>query len=125
MKLASGMTLVLGASSNPERYSHQAVVILSKSGYSVCALGVSIGKIHDIYIYSRWEDLPRVPIDTITVYLSAERQVQYYTYILYARPRRVIFNPGAENESFEQQLRTAGIETLQACTLVMLRTNQY
>jgi predicted CoA-binding protein len=64
-------------------------------------------------------------LDTITLYLSAERQKPYYSYITALKPRRIIFNPGTENEELQFLAQEAGIETLEACTLVMLRTGQY
>lgn len=120
-----GTTLVLGASPQSDRYSYLAVSLLKQKEYSVYALGGRTGRIDDVHIYTQWEELPTGPIDTITLYLGAERQRGYYTYILDAQPKRIIFNPGAENPELEQLAQRAGIQTLQACTLVMLRTNQY
>ena len=64
-------------------------------------------------------------IETVTIYLSSKNQKQYYDYILSLKPKRVIFNPGAENVELEGLLSKNDIEPIQACTLVMLRTNQY
>lgn len=64
-------------------------------------------------------------MDTVTLYLGPARQESYYEYLISLNPRRIIFNPGTENESFEKRLRNAGIETEQSCTLVLLATNQY
>ena len=118
-------TLVLGASPQADRYSHQAVLLLKRCGYEVLALGNRSGTIGDVPIYTNWGTLPTTTIDTITLYIGAERQADYYNYILSTRPRRIIFNPGAENPALEQLARATGIQTLDACTLVMLRTNQY
>jgi adenylate kinase len=41
------------------------------------------------------------------------------------KPKRVIFNPGTESEEIENTLKKAGIEPMRACTLVLLRTNQF
>jgi predicted CoA-binding protein len=64
-------------------------------------------------------------IDTVTLYLGPARQEPYYDYLLKLKPKRVIFNPGTENEELENILKEAGIQTEQACTLVLLSTNQY
>lgn len=125
MNSPSGITLVLGASPQADRYSYLAVSLLKQTGHSVYALGGRSGMIDGVHIHTQWEDLPTDPIDTITLYLGAERQRAYYTYIIDAQPKRIIFNPGAENDELEQLAQAAGIQTLQACTLVMLRTNQY
>ena len=125
MNFRTGTTLVLGASPQSDRYSYLAVSLLKQTGRTVCALGARAGMIDGVMIHTQWEELPTDPIDTITLYLGAERQRGYYTYILNAQPKRIIFNPGAENPELEQLAQAAGIQTLQACTLVMLRTNQY
>jgi len=125
VNLREGITLVLGASPQADRYSYLAVSLLKQMGSAVYALGGRTGMIDGVMIHTQWEALPADPIDTITLYLGAERQRAYYTYLLSAHPKRIIFNPGAENDELEQLAQAAGIQTLQACTLVMLRTNQY
>jgi len=64
-------------------------------------------------------------IDTVTLYLSQQNQVSYYDYILSLNPRRIIYNPGAENPELEALAESKGIENLEACTLVLLSTQQY
>jgi predicted CoA-binding protein len=116
-------TLVIGASENPSRYSYKAVELLRKKGYDVIAIGNRSGRIQDVAINT--EQVIPNKIDTITLYISSKNQ-EYLKYkIIQARPRRVIFNPGAENETFLEELKQNGIETLNACTLVMLTTGQY
>lgn len=116
-------TLVIGASHNPARYSNMAINMLKEYGHEVVALGRRARVVDD------WEILdgaPEIPnLDTITVYLNADNQKEYYDYFLKLNPRRVIFNPGAENAELAVLLNQNGIETENACTLVLLRTNQY
>jgi predicted CoA-binding protein len=64
-------------------------------------------------------------VDTITLYLRAELQAAWQDYLLSLHPKRIIFNPGTENIEFENRAESIGIETIEACTLVMLRTNQF
>ena len=71
------------------------------------------------------EHVPMDDIDTVTLYLNPTNQKPYYDYILSLKPRRIIFNPGAENEELELMAKNNGIKTLEACTLVMLSTSQY
>lgn len=118
-------TLVLGASPNPDRYSYLAIESLRRADIPVLALGGKKGVVSGIEILLDWDDLPQKPIDTITLYLGPERQRPYYERILSARPRRIIFNPGTENPELLQLAQAAGIETLEACTLVMLRAQLY
>lgn len=116
-------TLVLGASSNPDRYAYKAVGKLIQKGYEVIPLGVKDGELHGQKIMTnpiQWE-----AIDTVSLYLAPNRQADYKDYLLRLSPRRVIFNPGTENAELEQALQASGIQTEQACTLVLLSTNQY
>ncbi len=116
-------TLVLGASPNPTRYSHAAVRQLSQYGHEVVAVGRREGKINSITIQKGEPALES--IHTVTLYLSADNQKQYYDYILGLNPKRIIFNPGAENPELSRLARERGIETLPACTLVMLSVGNY
>jgi len=123
--------LVIGASENEERYSNRAVKMLFNYGHTVFAIGNRVGKIGDIEIHTsaslsvRKEKFPFENIDTITLYLNAKNQESYHDYILGLNPKRVIFNPGAENPKLEKMLAEKGIHFEEACTLVMLRTNQF
>ncbi len=117
-------TLVIGASENPERYSNKAVKMLQDYQHEVIALGKDKGKkINGLEIVNDVNN--DESIDTVTLYLNPKNQEPYYEKILALHPRRVIFNPGTENPAFEQVLKEHNIEPIEACTLVMLRTNQY
>ncbi len=121
--MANKKTLVLGASSNPERYSYLAVKRLTANKHSVIAVGKRKGKVDNTDIDT--EQKPIEELDTITLYLNSDNQKQYYDYILSLHPKRIIFNPGAENEELKDLASKNGIKTIEACTLVLLSTNQY
>lgn len=116
-------TLVLGASTNPARYSHLAMQRLRRHGHPVVAVGRRNGQVGDVEITK--EKTPWVDVDTITLYLNQFHQKEYYDYILSLKPKRIIFNPGAENDELTDLAEKNGIQTMEACTLVMLSTNQY
>lgn len=116
-------TLVIGASSNPERYAYKAAERLLNYGHEVELLGLRADT-----IFNRQIDTERKQysgIDTVTLYVGPQHQPDYYDYVISLKPRRVIFNPGTENEEFISLLEKNGIETEIACTLVLLGTNQY
>lgn len=118
-----GATLVLGASAKPQRYAHQAVLRLLEHGHAVVAVGKRPGRIGATPILT---DLPSdARIDTVTIYLSAANQAEWAERLLRMKPRRVIFNPGAEHRALADTLREEGAEVLEACTLVLLATGQY
>ncbi len=116
-------TLVLGASENPDRYSNKAISRLLRYGHSVVAIGRRAGKVQDVNIMTEHPAMD--DIDTVTLYLNPTNQKPYYDYILSLKPKRVIFNPGTENDELEKKLIQKGITTQEACTLVMLGTGQY
>jgi len=116
-------TLVLGASENVERYSNMAVKLLQHFNHPVIAVGNKIGKINDITIQKGEPTI--TGIDTITLYLNPTNQQPYYNYILALNPKRIIFNPGTENHELQALAQAKGIQTQEACTLVLLRTGQY
>jgi len=127
------LTVVIGASENRERYSNRAVRKLREYNHNVIAIGLKQGRISGIANGALGFDsviiqtgFPKIEgVDSVSLYVSAAHQPQYYDYILSLKPRRVIFNPGAENPEFAQKLRDAGIEVLEACTLVMLSVGNY
>lgn len=116
-------TLVIGASEKEWRYSNLAVNKLLDNGYEVVAIGSRKGKIGEINIETGFPDFKDV--DTVTLYLSERNQKQFYDYILKLKPRRIIFNPGAESKELEVLAGKNGIETIEACTLVMLSTGEF
>ena len=115
---------VLGASNKPARYSYQAVKLLAAKGHVVFPVHPTISEIDGIPVFKRLADIP-VPIHTITIYLGSERSAALADEIMTANARRVIFNPGAENPGLAQRLQQAGVEAMNACTLVLLKTGQF
>jgi predicted CoA-binding protein len=117
------VTLVLGASPKPDRYSNLCVRRLVQHGHAVIAVGRREGAIGEVPI------VPAIPqgrpVDTVTMYLNRENQRPWEGLLLKLRPRRIIFNPGAENDELARRAGEAGIGTLVACTLVLLSTGQY
>jgi predicted CoA-binding protein len=116
-------TLVLGASLNPHRYSHQALLRLQEKGYKTFAMGLNQGKIGAVTVLRPFEKISGV--HTVSLYLKPDHQGAYLDYLLHLKPQRVIFNPGTENPSLAKQLTQRGIACENACTLVLLSTDQY
>ena len=115
---------VLGASNKPERYSHQAVVLLAKKGHAVFPIHPALAEIDGHRAFKKLADVP-APLHTVTLYVSPALSSGLADDILAARPTRAIFNPGTENPELEEKLAAAGIATVQACTLVLLCTGQF
>ena len=116
-------TLVLGASGNPERYSYLAINRLQHNGHPVLAIGKKKSMVDAVEIIT--EKTMANDIDTVTLYLSPANQKEYYNYILSLKPKRIIFNPGAENPELYDLARANNIKPMEACTLVLLSTGQY
>lgn len=116
-------TLIIGASPDESRYSYKAAHMLKRFGHDIVNVGIKKGEVAGVAI-----EKPGVihkDIDTITLYIGVNLQSQYYDYILQTNPKRVIFNPGTENDQLETLLEQNNIEAIEACTLVLLSTGQY
>jgi predicted CoA-binding protein len=117
--------LILGASTNPARFSYIAANALSGKGYDIVPVGLRTGvvagkSILDIRTRPQIDD-----VDTITLYMNPKNQSCYLEYILGLDPRRIIFNPGTENNVFIDTAEKQGIEVVVDCTLVMLRSGYF
>jgi len=125
IKLKNKRTVVVGASTNPSRYAFLAAEMLTQGGYELVPVGIKKGEVFGAKIQDI-RSKPRIDqVHTITLYIGPEHQPEWYDYLLSLEPKRIIFNPGTENETFMKMAAAAGIEVVAACTLVMLRTKQY
>lgn len=116
-------TVIIGASTNPARYSFMAAQKLTSFHHPIFLIGKGGGSIFGQEIHQDkviWPD-----IDTVTLYINPSRQPEYYDYILSLNPQRVIFNPGTENPEFADILNDKNIVPVEACTLVLLSIGQY
>ena len=119
----SKKTLILGASSNPSRYSYQAALKLTNLGHEIYCFGKQLGYIENIEIKN---ELPlQKDFDTVTLYLNPTHQQQFYNYIIELKPKRVLFNPGTENVELQELLRQNKINFEESCTLVLLSIGNY
>jgi hypothetical protein len=116
-------TIVIGASSKAHRYSNKAVSLLRDYGHEVIAIGNKKGTIKDVTIET--EKIKVDDVDTITLYLSAQNQIEFYDYIIGLHPKRIIMNPGTENDDLKGLAIKNNIEVIEHCTLVMLNLNHY
>ncbi|MCE5323593.1 CoA-binding protein [bacterium] len=115
---------VLGASAKPERYSYKAVKLLADHGYAVFPVHPSGRPIDGLRCFPRLDAIEE-KLDTITIYLGQNNSTPLIEEIIKAHPRRVILNPGAENDTLASRCKESGIEVQQACTLVLLSTGQF
>ncbi len=117
-------TVVIGASPNPQRYSFIATQMLKDAEFEVLPLGVRSGQAAGVEIVTDW---PKSidSLHTLTLYLGPNNQPEHYSYLLGLNPKRIIFNPGTENPELAGLASIQGIEVMEACTLVMIRTGQY
>jgi predicted CoA-binding protein len=115
---------VLGASPKPDRYAYEALELLREYGHRPLPINPAFNEILGEKCYPKISDAPG-PIDTVTLYLGEERSNPLIEEIINAKPRRIIMNPGAENSALAAKAEEAGIEVIEGCTLVMLRTGQF
>ena len=115
---------ILGASNDPGRFSNKAFLLLKKHEYDVVPVNPKLISINNIPVFSSL-DLIKIPIHTLTVYVNAEISKALLPQMIRLKPNRVIFNPGSENPELEKKLVDAGIKVINACTLVLLTTDQF
>lgn len=117
-------TLVIGASPNEERYAYKAARSLENHQHDTVLFGIKRGEINGRKILNDWPETIE-NLDTVTLYIGPDKQPAMYDQILALNPKRIIFNPGTENTEFVKLAQQKGIETENACTLVLLSTGQY
>jgi predicted CoA-binding protein len=118
------VTLVLGASPNPDRFSYKAIRRLQEKKIPVLAVGRKDENIGSLKIRKGMPD-DIGTVHTITLYMSPANQKEYYNYILSLNPKRIIFNPGTMNPELAGIARKAGVEVVDECMLVMLTTGTF
>ncbi|MEO0638101.1 MAG: CoA-binding protein [Bacteroidota bacterium] len=119
------MSRHIGVSIRLDRSTYMATQMLRSFDYPVHALGLRKGSIGDVDITLEPDKINIPDLHTVTLYLNPGRQAPLLDWILSLNPKRIIFNPGTENPPFMERCRAAGVEVLEACTLVMLSTKQY
>jgi len=115
---------VIGASDKPERFSYQALVLLKQKGHKVFPVHQRLKSIEGQSVYASIKDIPE-PIDTVSMYVAADISSGIAGDILGVKPKRIIFNPGAENPQLAQMAQAQGVASIEDCTLVMLRSGAF
>ena len=118
-------TVIIGATTDPSRYAYLAARMLTHYNNEIVPIGIKKGGVFGAQILDIRERLQVNDVHTVTLYIGPQRQPEWYDYILGMKPKRIIFNPGTENDTFERMAEEQGIEVVQGCTLVMIRSNQY
>ena len=121
--MANKKTIILGATPDAGRYAYLAANRLVKSGHDIVNVGIKTGEVAGVPIEK--PETIHADIDTITLYVGPQNQPPLYDYILNTHPKRIIFNPGTENSELRKMANEKGIETENACTLVLLSIGQY
>ena len=116
--------VILGASSKPDRYSHKAMLLLQEHGHTPIPVHPQEKSILTRHVFADLSELD-VPVDTVTVYVRPELLRKQLDDLVNLHPRRVIMNPGTEDQGVADELQKRDIEVVQACTLVMLNTGQF
>lgn len=118
---------VLGASSDPNRYSYKAIQLLKEYGHTPVPVHPRETEVLGYKVFSEIKELVKQgkKIDTLTMYVNPALSTKYQQDIIDLQPKRVIFNPGSENPTLEKALTDKGIKVEEACTLVLLRTDQF
>lgn len=120
-----GKTVIIGSVPKPSRYAYKAARMLEENGFDFVPLGIQEGEVLRQKIL-QINEKPRIDnVETLTLYINPKRQKDWYDYMISLQPKRIIFNPGTENQEFKMLAQKEGIECIEACTLVMLSTGVY
>jgi uncharacterized protein len=118
-------TVIIGATPNSQRYAYIAAEMLTDYGHEIVPVGIKKGAVFGKPILDLREKPQIDDVHTITLYIGPQHQPEWYDYILQLQPKRIIFNPGTENQELMQKAKEAGIEPVIGCTLVMLRSSSF
>lgn len=121
--MAGKKTVLIGATTDQTRYAYRASNSLVNHGHLLIPMGIKEGKVAGEDILLNKPDIEGT--DTVTLYINPGRQPEWYNYVLKLKPKRIIFNPGTENQEFMELAKKAGIEVVEGCTLVMLSIGTY
>lgn len=120
-----GKTVIIGSVPKPSRYAYKAANMLEENGFDFLPLGIQEGEVLGQKILQINEKPQIEDVETLTLYINPKRQKDWYDYMISLQPKRIIFNPGTENQEFKMLAQKEGVECVEACTLVMLSTGVY
>lgn len=115
---------IIGASEKPHRYAFKAFHSLLQYGHTVHLVNPYKTDVAGAACYPSIADIPE-KIDIVTLYVNPDRLHNHVNELIKAKPVQVIFNPGTEDSEAEKLLQEAGIETIRACTLVLLSIGEF
>lgn len=118
-------TLLIGASTNPDRSSYEALVQLKEEGHEVVAIGARAGEVEGVSIVASRDEADATNIHSVGLYINEGLQAQYYDFIIGLKPKRIFFNPGTENPAFFALATSAGIECINRCMIITMNEGKY
>lgn len=116
--------LIIGASKKTDRYSYKAMKRLLEKGHTPILFNPALSEIEGHPVVNSFSDIHE-KIDTVTLYVGEKHLIPMVDSIIALKPRRIISNPGTETPQMREVAEKAGIIYQEACTLVLLSTNQF
>ena len=116
--------VILGASHKEHRFSFKAMKALEAYGADVVLVHPVLEDVEGRPVVKSLADVSG-EVDTVTVYVNPSVSSGLVDAFLSMKPKRVIFNPGAENPILEAQLVSAGISVVNYCTLILLSEGRF
>ena len=124
MKKKIQTVVVLGASNKTHRYSYKAIKLLKQHGHNIIPIHPKLSDINGLSVVANLSNI-HDKVDTLTLYIGAERSKLLIDEIIALKPKRIIFNPGTESKKLVKKLSQAKIPFIHGCTLIMLETNEF
>lgn len=118
-------TVIIGSNPKTNNYAFLAASRLQEHDHEFIPVGISKGEVLGKSILNIFDKPEIKDVDTITLYINPQRQIDWYDYILSLKPKRIIFNPGTENQELKKMAAAQGVICEEACTLVMLSVGNF
>lgn len=103
-------TVIVGATTNPGRYAWLAARMLTEYNHEIVPIGIKKGTVFGRDILNIYDRPAVKDVDTVTLYIGPQRQPEHIDYILSLKPKRIIFNPGTENDEFIRLANGQGVK---------------
>lgn len=111
---------ILGGCDNPNKIGFLATKYLFNKGFNVFPVTHKKAMVDGIELHDASENQQA---DVVTIFLNPKRQKPFYEYIFSLKPKKIIFNPGTENEELATLAQHRNINVIKGCTIALFSNN--
>ena len=111
---------ILGASAERNKFSNKSVRAHVQQGYTVYPVNPKGGEIEGLPVYKSLAEIPPGNLDRISVYLPPAVGMKVLPEIIARGTDELWLNPGADSDELIAVAQAAGLNVIQACSIVDL-----